>query len=162
MKHKNNWKIVAAAATALGAVGIVVLVKRASAKSALQPAPVQTPPSSQGLVGPNYLVKYTAQALQLAALPSPSGPVMLCSYVPMASLDRTDLASGQAALQQLKSKYETAPQSLYGHTGRRQIVKLLKRFFDPQTYKELPPDTLYSSDQPFQVPTSPDPGVPCG
>jgi hypothetical protein len=159
--QKHTWIVPVGLAALFGTIGLVV--SRVSAKSSLPPKPASTPGTDQkGLVGPSYITKYTAEALQIASLPSPSGPVMLCSYVPFASLDRTDLASAQAALQLLKSEHETAPESMYGQTGRRHIVKLSQRFFDPQTYKELPPAVLYSSDHPFQVPTSPDLGVPCG
>lgn len=114
------------------------------------------------LPNPNYPIKYTAQALQLAALPSTQGPVMLCSYIPFATLESTKLDAAQAQLQRLKGEHETAPEDLYGRKGRRQIIRLLKRYFDPKTFAELPSDTLYESDQKFLVPTSPDSGVPCG
>lgn len=137
-----------------GAVAVVLNRKRELPKQ-----PKEMP---MYLNAPVYPIKYTAQALQLAALPSLQGPVMLCSYIPFASLESSDIGGGWNALYRLRGEYEAAPESMYGHTGRRQIVRLLKRYFDPKTYAELPSDILYESDQKFRVPTSPDPGVPCG
>jgi len=124
----------------------------------------KTGPSDDVVTGinPNYIVKYNAQALQLAALPSPQGPVMLCSYIPFAQLESTDPTSGYNDFQKLRTKYETAPENMYGKMGRTHIARLVKRYFDPSTFKELPSDILYESDQKFPIPTSPDLGVPCG
>jgi len=136
--------------------------------------PGSSTPIRSGLVGPDYLVKYTAQALQLAALPSSKGPAMLCSYVPIAALEATDLGVALGQYELLRMKYETAPEQLYPKmpTGRRTIVRLLKRYFEPGTMKELPGEILYESDQKLPVPTldlhgpgdvsSADDGVPCG
>jgi hypothetical protein len=109
---------------------------------------------SRGLQpGEQYLVKYMAQALQLAAFPSTKAPVTLCSYVPFATLESLD--QGQADLQRLQAKYETPVEQTYPHlpAGRRVYVRLLKLFFDPATQKELPSEILYQSDQKLPVPT---------
>lgn len=87
---------------------------------------------------------------------------MLCSYVQVAALEGATEAEGIAAFWALRAKYETAPESLYGKTGRVTIVRLVKRFFDPATWKELPSDVVMESDQQFPVPKAPDLGVPCG
>ena len=151
-RKKFPWGVVAA----LGSiVGVVALVRRSS-------GPRPSIGESINEANPSYIVKYNAQALQLAAIPSQDGPAMLCSYIPFAQLESTELGAAQSSLQKLKTEYETAPEDLYGRTGRRRIVKLVKRYFDPQTFKELPSDTLYESDRKFSVPTSPDQGVPCG
>lgn len=115
-----------------------------------------------GLVGPQYLTKYTTTALQLVALPDPTKPVMLCSYTGFYAADAQDLGSSNAQLWSFRTKYETAPEDLYGIKGRRWIVMQRKRFFDPKTVQELPSETLFESDKKFPVPTSPDQGVPCG
>lgn len=127
--------------------------------SAESPAPGTV---SSSLIGPTYLTKYTTTALQLVALPDPKNPVMLCSYTGYYAADAKDLGSSNAQLWSFRTKYETAPEDLYGIKGRRWIVIQRKRFFDPKTFQELPSDTLFESDKKFPVPTSPDQGVPCG
>jgi len=111
---------------------------------------------SRGLQpGEQYLVKYMAQALQLAAFPSTKAPVTLCSYVPFATLESLDPDSGASQYQWLRAKYETPAEQAYPRfpTGRRVYVRLLKLFFDPATQKELPSEILYQSDQKLPVPT---------
>jgi hypothetical protein len=125
----------------------------------LQPAPES---AGSGLVGPQYLTKYTTTALQLIALPDPANPVMLCSYAAYYAADAKDLGSSNAQLTRFRTKYETPVEDLYGIKGRRWIVLQRKRFFDPKTFQELPSDTLFESSNKFPVPTSPDAGVPCG
>ena len=89
-------------------------------------------------------------------------PIMLCSYVPYFAADATNLSVAETQLANMRSNHESATESLYGINGRRWIVTLKKRYFDPKTFKELPSDVLYESTNKFSVPTSPDPGVPCG
>lgn len=154
MARRSILPYVFGAGLVLG-IGALVLSSKKKA-SQTKEAPVT------GALMPEYPTKYTAQALQLAALPDQRNPIMLCSYIPFASLEATDLQTAQALLARLKAEHETAPENLHGQRGRRQIVRLVKRYFDPKTFAELPYDVLFESDQKFKVPTSPDAGVPCG
>ena len=181
MRHrrKKPWGAFAAIGAIFGAVGIFALTRRASASSPSAPPQLPGAPSAgptmltptltpvapgEPMVGPSYFVKYTADALQLIGTPAQSGPVMLCSYYPYYAADATDAATAQGLYARLRDKYETAPETLYNKSGRRWIVRLRQRFFDPKTFKELPSDTLAQSNNLFPVPIySPDsPGVPCG
>lgn len=125
--------------------------------------PVLTPvtPPGSSLV-PQYPTKYTAEALQLTAMPEAGKPVMLCSYYPFLAADAVDLPTAQAQLAKLKTEHETPVESIYSLRGRRWIVRLRKRYFDPKTFKELPSDVIYQSSDLFPVPIAPDTGVPCG
>jgi hypothetical protein len=129
--------------------------------SVLTPVPL----SGSSLVGPQYLVKYTAEALQLIATPAQGKPVMLCSYYPFIAADATELATANALYSRLKVEHETAPEDLYRQHGRRWITRLRQRFFDPKSFKELPSDTIELSDNLFPVPIysldTPN-GTPCG
>ena len=138
-------------------IPLLVLAALGFGLAALSKRPI---PST--MANPKYIVKFDVQSLDLAALPSPKGPVMLCSYVPVTHVESTDLNTAWTNLWKAKASKETAPEELYGRTGRRHIVKLVQRFFDPNTFQELPSEVLYESDQKFLVPTSPDSGIPCG
>jgi hypothetical protein len=158
VKKGTGTAIGAVAGGLVGGAGVVMLrrptLQRADDARGGPYGGVQAIASSN----PNYGIKYTAQALQVAALPSTQGPVMLCSYMPFATLEAPDLATAQGHLNRLKAEYETPPEDLYGRKGRRRIVRLVKRYFDPKTHVELPSDLLYESAQKFPIPTSPDAG----
>ena len=85
-------------------------------------------------VGPTYINKYEVQALRWGATPVQGVPVNYCDYYPAERLSYPDLASAQATLAQFRAKYESPPDVL---------VRLLKRYYDPKTFKELPGDILY-------------------
>lgn len=113
---------------------------------------------------PDYIKKYTTEVVRLTALPIPNTkpPVMGCSYIKVASLDADSPAEAGVQLQQIRQKYESPVENFYGKTGRVTGVRLLRRYFDPKTYRELPNDVLWSSDRMFPIPVDPMPGVPCG
>jgi hypothetical protein len=89
---------------------------------------------------------------------------MLCNYYPFIAADATDPDTAQALYVRLKTQHETPPEELYKQHGRRWIVRLRLRFFDPKTFKELPSETIVQSDNLFPVPiySLDTPGVPCG
>jgi lysophospholipase L1-like esterase len=102
---------------------------------------------TMSMAGPTYITKYRVQALRWGATPNPNLPVMMCDYIPTEQLEYPDLPSAQAGLTSFRSKYESPPTAL---------VRLLKLYFDPKTFKELPSDELYLTAGPRNHPG------PCG